>query len=73
MELIAFGVSAEVVMIIEDEDAGILVGGLAEKVGSGKTTDASADDDQIESLSGGFGVAGMIPEGTIAQTVCGLE
>ena len=49
-EFVSFGVSAEVVMIVEDQDASIRVG-LAEEVGSGKTADSSADDDQIESLS----------------------
>ena len=66
-ELVALGVSAKVVVIVEDQDAGFAAGGLAIEVRRGKTADAAADDDQIVGFAGVFGLARGIPERAVAQ------
>ena len=57
-EFVALGVAAEVVVIVEEEDAGLFAGALAIEVGGCETADAGADDDEIVGFPGGFGLAG---------------
>ena len=47
MELVALGVSAKVVVIVEDKYARLRSGSFAEEVGGGKTADAPTDNDQV--------------------------
>ena len=69
-ELVALGVSAEVVVIVEDEDARLVAGLLAIEIGRRQSADAASDDDEVVAL-GGFGrLGGGVPESVIAQRVC---
>src|SRR5258708_12201527 len=47
VEFVAFGVTAEIVMIVENEDAAIGLGLCAVEVRGGEAADAAADDDQV--------------------------
>jgi len=66
-------VTAEIIVIVEDQDArgGTRLGPI--EIGRGEPADAATDDDQIVILTrldrprAGFG------EGAVAQPVCGLE
>ena len=48
--------SAEVVVVVKDQDSGIVPGALAIKMRRGKSADACADHDQVISLAGRFGI-----------------
>ncbi len=69
-EFVAAGVSTEVVVIIEDENARLRAGGFAIEVSGGESADASADDDQIVGLAGVLGLPCRIPESAVAQSMC---
>ena len=47
-ELVALGVAAEVVVVVEDQDAGVRPGRLPVEVGRGESADAAADHHQVE-------------------------
>jgi hypothetical protein len=66
-------VAAEVVVIVEDEDARRRSGGLAEEPRRGEPADARADDDQIVALAAIDDRACAGPERPIAQRVGRLE
>ena len=51
-EFIAFGVSAEIVVIVEDQDARIAAGALQEVIRRAQAADAAAGDHQIVGLVG---------------------
>jgi hypothetical protein len=70
VEFVAFGVPAEIVVIIENEDAAICGRVCAIKVRGGETADAATDDDQIVFLSG---IRRRRPGTAIAQRMSVLE
>src|SRR5579859_645052 len=52
VEFVAFGVTAEIVVIVQYEDAAMCLGSCAVEMRSGKTAQARADDDQVVFLAG---------------------
>src|SRR5271157_2377251 len=68
-ELVALGVSSEVVVIVEDEDARLVAGLPAIEVGSGQSADAASHDDEVVGFGGVGELRGRVPEGVIAQSV----
>ena len=72
-ELVAARVSAEVVVVVEDEDARGGAGNLAKEPGRGQPADASAHDHQIVALAGIGGRTGAVPERPVAQRVGDFE
>jgi hypothetical protein len=69
LEFIAFGVSAEVVVVIEQQDAGVGSGELSVEECCGETADTGADDDQVVGLAVGDGFG---PFFAVAQGVGGF-
>ena len=69
LEFVALGVSTEIVVVVEEQDASIGSGELAVKKGGGQATDASADDDQVVGLVVGDGVRPFL---AVAQGVRGF-
>src|SRR5882762_679406 len=51
VEFIAFGMTAEIVVIVENEDAAVCLS-CAVEVRGGEAADASTDDDQVVFLAG---------------------
>ena len=72
-ELVAPRVAAEVVVIVEDEDARGWTGGLAKVPGGGQPADAGADDDQVVALAGVDRFTRHRPERPALQRVGDLE
>src|ERR1700686_3763723 len=68
-ELVALGVSAKVVVVVEDEDTSLAAGRLAVKMRGRETADAAADDDQVIDFAGVFRLARGFPEHAVAQAV----
>src|ERR1700738_1285432 len=52
VEFVAFGVTPEIVVIVENEDAALCLGMRPVKVRGGETADASPDDDEVVFLPG---------------------
>src|SRR5215471_17168942 len=69
-ELIACGVPAEVVVVVEEQDARIVASLLAEEVRGGESTDATTHHDQIIHLARVRDAASLLPERAIPQRVC---
>ncbi len=65
--------SAEVVVVVEDEDARFSAASLAVEVGRGEAADASPNDDEVISFAGVLGLANGVPERAIAQGVSRVE
>jgi hypothetical protein len=61
--------AAEVVVVVEDQDAGFGASALAVEVGRSKSADAAADDDEVVGLTGFRGGAVIVPSFAITQTV----
>ncbi len=72
MEFVALGVTAEIVVVVENEDARGLVLGAVE-MRRRQPADAAADDDQIVSLAGRGDRARLRPEIAVAQRVRRFE
>src|ERR1700730_5676467 len=70
VEFVAFGVTAEIVVIIENEDAAAGLGLRAVKVRGGETADACTDDDQVVFLAG---ITRRRPGLAVAQRMSVLE
>src|SRR6266404_2039316 len=70
VEFVAFGVTAEIVVIVENEDAAVRVGLCTVEVRGGKAAQARADDDQVVFLAG---VRGRGRWFTVAQRMGVLE
>src|ERR1700687_1993065 len=68
-ELIALGVSAEVVVVVEDEDASLGAGRLAIEMRGRETADAAADNDQVIDFARVFRFARGFPENAVPQAV----
>ncbi len=56
-EFVALGMSAEIIVIIENKDTGLVADRLAIEVGCCETADTAPDDDQIVSFASIFGLA----------------
>jgi hypothetical protein len=69
VELVALGVAAEIVVIVEDEDAALRLA-CAIKVSGGEAADARADDDQVVFLAG---IGGGGPLFAVAQSMSILK
>ena len=66
VKFVAPRVTAEIVVIFEDQNLGFRSGHLAEEIRRGKAADAAAHDDQIV----GFGIGrGCVPGVAVAQGV----
>jgi len=64
MKFVPFGMSAEIVVVIENQDALIRAECGPIEVGGGQTGDAAADDDQIDlflKMLAGNGKLGVLP------------
>ena len=72
-ELVALGVAPEVVVVVEDEDAGLATGGLAVEMRGREAADAPSNDDEVIGLTRLFGLTGGIPKGAIAKAVSNVE
>ena len=73
-KFVALGVSAEIVVIVEDQDAGIGAGALAIQIGRGEAAQAAAHDDEVIALPHvlGAGEALAIPQGMSALERAGM-
>ena len=69
-KFIAFRVAAEIVVVVENQNAHIWPRLLAVKISSGQSADASAYDGQIIFLTSALGFAGGVPELSVAQAMC---
>ena len=68
-KLVALGVTAKIVVVFENEDAGITVFGAIEMRGR-QAADATANDDQIVMFAGRIDIACLERETAVAQAVC---
>jgi len=66
-------VPAEIVVVVENEDARGWPGGLAEEPGCGQPTDAGADDDEIVALAAIGDPTRVGPERPLSQRVGRFE
>ncbi len=69
MKLIALGVSAEVVVIVENQDARLGSRSLAKEMRRRESADAAPHHHQIVGLSGVNRGPGLGPESAVAQAV----
>ena len=69
MKFVALGVSAEVVVIIQDQNAGVCLALLAIKVGSGESADSASHNHQVVFFACVRWGSGMLPEVAIANGV----
>src|SRR6266567_1816413 len=65
--------SAEVVVVVENQDARAAASCFTVEVSGGQAADAAADNDQIVYLASIFRLARGIPESAVAQAVSGVE
>src|SRR5215831_4644072 len=72
-ELVAFGVAAEIVMVVEDQDASAGPRLCPVEIGGGEPADPAADHDQIVALSGIDWCRSGYRRGAVAQSVGCLE
>src|SRR6202034_638963 len=72
-QLVALGVTAEVVVVVEHQDLRVCAVKLAEEVRRRQPADAAADDRQIVVLVEVGQRAGGVPSGSIAQRMGDLE
>ena len=72
-EFVALGVSAEVIVVLENQDARFVAGGLAEIVRRGQSAEASADDDQIVGFACVHGLGSTAPKSAVGDFVHGFE
>ena len=72
-KFVALGVPAEVIVVVENQDARLVASGLAEKMRRGESADASADNHQIVGLASVHGLGSIVPEGAVAEFVHGFE
>ncbi len=52
MKFVALGVSPEIVMIVEDQDARFFTHSFTEEIRRGEPADSAADHDQVIGLAG---------------------
>src|SRR5580704_10003188 len=70
-KLVALGVTAEIVVVVEDQDAGVLVFCPIE-MRRRQPADAAAHDNEVVGFIGLFEIARSRPEIAVAQAVCGF-
>ena len=68
-ELVARGVTAEVVVVVEEQDTRVVARLLAEEVRRGEPADAAAHHDQIIRLTRVSDGAGLLPKRAVPQRV----
>src|SRR5437773_709796 len=68
-KLVALGVPAEVVVVVENQYAGFWSSRFAEEVSRRESADASAHNYKIVLLVGVDGRSGVVPEGAVTQAV----
>jgi hypothetical protein len=73
VELIALGVSAEVIVIVKNQDARLGSRNFAKKVRRREPADSAAHHHQIVSLPGVNRGPGLAPKSAVAQAVCHFE
>src|SRR5207302_10270042 len=71
-KLIALGMTAEIIVIVENQDSSVGICFTKEMSGC-KSADTASHDDQVVGFLGIFWFSGGIPERAIAQTVRGLK
>ncbi len=69
MKLVSLGVSAEIIVVIQNQDSGLGADGFAEEVRRGKPTDAAADDHQVIGFTAVGRRGGLVPELGVAHLV----
>ena len=57
----------EIVVIVENQDAGLVASDVAIEIAGSEAADACSDDDQIVDLAGGLRLPGLSPRLAIAQ------
>ena len=67
-ELVALGVPAKIVVVVENQDACPASGSLAIEVRCCQSADAPADHHQVVALAGFFRTGGAVPRFAVAQT-----
>src|SRR5215469_8542598 len=67
VEFVALSVSAKIVVIVENQNAGGRSGMLPVEIGRGKAADPATDNDQVILFSGLHGLACFFPEAAVAQ------
>src|SRR5262249_4231727 len=72
-ELVALGMAAEILGIVEDQYARAGAEALAEQEGGRESADARTDDDKVVVLAGRRRVARLVPEILVADRVHDLE
>ena len=72
-EFVALGVSAEVIVVLKNQDARLVARSLAEIVRRGEAADASAHDHQVVGFARVHGLGSVVPEGAVADFVHGFE
>src|SRR4029077_19550505 len=70
LKLVAFGVSAEIVVVIENQDSCVLAGLFSEEVCGREPADAAADHDEVIGLAGVCHIAEAVGAFAVAQAVC---
>ena len=72
LKLVALGVSAKVVVVVEDEHPGVPTDVFDKEVSRGEPADTATDDHEVVSLTG-VGRAREVPSPLIAELVSDLE
>ena len=73
LELVPLGVTAEIVMVVEDQDASAGTRSRTIEIGRSKPADAAAHNDQIVTLPGFDRIRPGFRIGAVTQRVGGLE
>jgi len=68
-KFVAFGMAAEIVMIVQDENARTFPCASAKEISGRETAEAAADNDEVIVLAGGGRIAERIRAFAVAQTV----
>ena len=66
LELVALGVSPEIIVVLQDENPRRLSGGLVKEACGREAADAATHDDQVVAFTGAFGLPCVCPECTVA-------
>ena len=66
-ELVALGVAAEVVVVVQNQDASLASCRLAIKIRGGKSADAASDNHQVVGLASFFRSAKLVPRFAVTQ------
>ena len=72
-KFVALGVPAEIIVVLENQDARFVARGLAEIVRRGQSAEPSADDDQIVGFARVHGLGSTVPKSVVFDFVHGFE